>query len=241
MNIAIDVGNSSAKTGLFKGHELVSANKFVTNSELIDYVTDCGAESLIISSVGSKSDELLALSKSFTSPIILDYRTPLPITLRYESAETLGVDRIAAVVGAWQKYERANCLVIDMGTAITYDFIDNEANYWGGGITAGVKMKTTALHNYTESLPLIELKDAKIDLIGRSTTDSILSGVINGTAAEVEGIISEYADKYENLRVILTGGDSQYFERRIKAPIFVAQNLVLEGLNAILTYNAQDR
>jgi type III pantothenate kinase len=167
---------------------------------------------------------------------MLDHKLPLPIKNNYGTPETLGVDRIAAVCGAQQIFPFQNCLVIDAGTCVTFDIIDKDGVYYGGAISPGMHMRFKAVHTFTARLPLISpVPEAK--LIGDSTETSIQSGVINGMAAEMVGIIQRYQVKFNDLRVILCGGDTLFFENKLKASIFASPELVLVGLNSILIYN----
>ncbi len=146
------------------------------------------------------------------------------------------MDRLAGVCGAIELFKETDTLVIDAGTCITYDFVDKQKNYFGGSISPGLKMRFKAVHTFTAKLPLVDSANA-VGLIGDSTESSIQSGVINGMIAEIEGIIMRYQDKYPGLRVILCGGDTAFFENKLKASIFAAPDLVLIGLNSILIYN----
>jgi len=128
------------------------------------------------------------------------------------------------------------CLVIDAGTCITYDFVDANRNYQGGGISPGLNMRFRAVHTFTAKLPLVTpIKGAR--LIGDTTESSIQSGVVNGLLAEMEGIIRLYTEEFPGLRVILCGGDAGFFENQLKASIFASPELVLLGLNSILIHN----
>ena len=130
--------------------------------------------------------------------------------------------------------------MIDAGTCITYEFISAKGEYFGGGISPGIRLRLQALNNYTKFLPLIEPE--KIDfIVGSSTKDSILSGVMNGVRLEAEGIIAEYEKQFGGIRVLLTGGDAAFFETVLKSKIFATPHLVLIGLNKILQHNAPPR
>jgi type III pantothenate kinase len=146
------------------------------------------------------------------------------------------MDRIAGVCGAIQLFPGSNNLVIDAGTCITYDFVDEMAQYHGGGISPGLNMRFKAVHTFTAKLPLVSAK-AGVDLIGTTTETSIQSGVINGLLSEIEGTIGRYAVKFPGLKVILCGGDAGFFENQLKATIFAVPDLVLFGLNSILIHN----
>jgi type III pantothenate kinase len=170
--------------------------------------------------------------------VILENETPLPIKNRYQSPETLGKDRLAAVTGAYQLYPDQNILVIDAGTAVTFDFITRKGEYLGGSISPGLSMRFRALHTFTSRLPLLQAEEIGY-LTGCNTRESILSGVINGLRTEIDGIIDRYILLWPSLQVILTGGDTKYFEKTLKNSIFATPNLVLTGLKLILDYNLE--
>jgi type III pantothenate kinase len=141
--------------------------------------------------------------------------------------------------GAVLKYPIQNRLVIDAGTCITYDFIDDNDNYLGGAISPGIRLRFESLHNYTAKLPLLTLESLndqdseleKIPFIGNSTFESINSGVINGVINEIEGFISQYEAVYPKFIIILTGGDTEFLAKRLKNTIFANSNFLLESLN----------
>ena len=154
----------------------------------------------------------------------------------YESKNTLGRDRIAVAVGANFLCSNRNVLIIDAGTAITYEFVDENNVYQGGSISPGLGTRLKSLHEFTKQLPLVEPKDIDI-LYGKDTETAILTGVVNGVTFEIEGYINQFKEKYDNLFVFLTGGTAFFFERKLKSIIFASPNLLLIGLNRILNYN----
>ena len=156
----------------------------------------------------------------------------------YKTPTTLGVDRLALVSASVNKFSSKNVLIIDAGTCITYDFIDNKNNYLGGAISPGVYTRYKSLNNLTAKLPLLKPRTVK-NITGNSTKQSIHSGVINGVLFEIEGVIKNYNTKYEDLTVILTGGDSKFLSKQLKNSIFANSNFLLEGLNYILEFNSQ--
>ncbi len=171
----------------------------------------------------------------------LDYDTPLPINNKYSSKQTLGRDRIAAVVGASKIFPGRNILVIDAGTCITYDFINNKNEYLGGAISPGLRMRFKALNKFTGRLPAVEHRGTEIpDLIGDTTEGSILSGVINGLSGEINGFINSYKSNNNRLETIITGGDHKYFDKLLKYKTFAAPFLVLDGLKGILDFNERN-
>ncbi|MDZ7847381.1 MAG: type III pantothenate kinase [Owenweeksia sp.] len=163
---------------------------------------------------------------------------PLPFKLKYKTPETLGLDRIALAAAAAHDYPGKNCLVIDAGTCLTYDFIDRERNYHGGAIAPGLKMRYQALHHFTARLPLVAHR-AEVELIGDSTETSIQAGVAGGIFYEVKATIEAYQMRYPGLITVLTGGDYAAFEGLSKNGIFAAPEFLLHGLNNILEYYAE--
>ncbi len=178
--------------------------------------------------------------KNYNFPkIYLNPETLLPINKNYETPETLGSDRIAGAVGANFLFPNQNCLIIDMGTAIKYDYVSADGTFQGGIISPGKRIRFEALHTFTKRLPLVEATEIP-DLIGKSTITCIQSGVVNGIIAEVNGMIENYKN-LGDCQVILCGGDAPFFESRIKKPTFANSNLVLIGLNRILQYNVEQK
>jgi type III pantothenate kinase len=239
MNLVVDYGNTFAKVGIFDQHTMVQQRAFSDAGELKYFLQNFSADCFIISSVNQEASTVLPWVGHIEKKIILTSQLPLPINNRYSTPTTLGVDRIAGVCGAQQKFPNEHCLVIDAGTCITYDFIDNKKNFLGGGISPGLRMRFKAVNTFTARLPLVDFTESP-ELIGNSTETCIQSGVIQGTIEEIKGIIVQYQQKFEGLRVILCGGDARFFENKLKAPIFAIPELVLSGLNSILLYNVGD-
>jgi len=174
------------------------------------------------------------------NPIFLDHNTPLPIKNEYKSPETLGKDRLAAVIGAATMFPNNSSLVIDAGTCITYDFINFEKEYYGGAISPGLETRFKSLNHFTQALPLIEYKGNSVpEFTGNNTENAILSGVINGFAAEISAFIEHYKSEHNSLNIIISGGHYKYFDKLLKYKTFAAPNLVLTGLKAILDFNEQ--
>jgi type III pantothenate kinase len=169
--------------------------------------------------------------------IDLSHSTPLPFKNLYRTPENLGKDRIAAAAGAFAAFPDTHTLIIDMGTAITFDILTSAGNYLGGNISPGLAMRFRALHAFTSRLPQLE-KDEFSDDPGTDTRSAIISGVQKGILYEIQGYIEHFSKLYPGLKVILTGGDGDFFAKPLKSPIFVIPNLVLCGLNFILDFNA---
>ena len=152
----------------------------------------------------------------------------------------MGLDRIAAAVGAHFLYPNNSLLIIDVGSAITFDFLSDKATFLGGNISPGLQFRLKSLHQFTNKLPLVQPKD-QIKLFSQTTEEAINSGVIRGICYEIENYIEEYENNYENLTSVLTGGDTYFFARILKKRIFAEEKLVLIGLNQILKYNNVDK
>ena len=236
MNLVIDSGNTLFKAATFSGTNLEKKHSFLKKEELKSFLNHHTFANAIVSSVSMDGHEMLSWIKA-SKKILLTHLLPLPIRIKYKTPETLGVDRIAAVCGVVDIFPKRNSLVIDAGTAITYDFIDSDGNYEGGAISPGIKMRFESLHTFTQRLPLVA-KEGDLPLIGSSTETCIRSGVLNGAIAEMQGIINNYKQLYPDLGVVLCGGDSFFFENKLKPTIFATPDLVLSGLNRILLHNA---
>jgi len=170
--------------------------------------------------------------------LLLDEKTPVPFKSKYQTPSTLGNDRKANIAGAMKLFPGKDVLVIDVGTCLKTDFINEAGEYLGGSISPGLEMRFKSLKHFTARLPLVTYESFD-ELTGNSTKNSILSGVINGMMMEIEGFIEKYDLKYSNLSVILTGGDTYVFDKNLKISIFVAPYLSLSGLNEILIYNVE--
>ena len=237
MNLIIDIGNNSAKFFLFNGEQIVlHTRRENTGFDVIDewnrlYDIDKAIVSTVIADSRELQDELDKLN----CPVVrFSSSTPLPLEIGYRTPGTLGSDRIAAAVGAWNEAPGRNLLIIDAGTAITVDFVGKDGKYNGGNIAPGIKMRLRALHEYTSRLPMVD-KEGDTPAIGYDTETAIRSGVINGICHEIEGYINEFKQKYCDLLVFLTGGDEKPLKNRIKNCIFADKYLVAKGLNRILT------
>ncbi|MCK4677294.1 MAG: type III pantothenate kinase [Bacteroidales bacterium] len=239
MNLIIDIGNTLIKLALFDKNNLVRQKTLpgLSINELIDFIIDPqNINSAILSAVKNYP---AALKNYFVDNfyfIELTEETAIPLLNMYQTPETLGRDRIAAATGANHLFPDQHILVVDAGTCITYDYINNKNVFLGGSISPGIDIRFKALHTFTGNLPLVTREEESL-LTGNSTQRSILSGVMHGIYAEMEGIIRMYKKNYPDIKVILTGGDVIYFEKRLKNKTFAFPNLVLTGLNIILGYN----
>jgi len=243
MNLVLDLGNTYGKIAVCDQNRVIEAATYekITSREIsyfhIRYSKLKGA---IVSSVVNYSRELIDyLSSLYGHCIELNHSTPIPLDNKYLTPDTLGYDRIAAAVGAYTIYPGKNVLVIDAGTAITYDIVTARGEFLGGNISQGVEIRFKSLNKYTNRLPHLERPEETPPLVGSSTHEAIQSGIINGLLFEMDGFIGAISELYPKLQVVLTGGDAKYFVGKLKSSIFVDPNLNLIGLNRILEHNAE--
>lgn len=242
MQLCVDIGNTRVKTGLFKKDELIYNS--VSDLEPVYVIKDAfeknpEIEALIISSVRKELDIELVPIPETIHHVLFDFETPLPIYNLYESKESLGPDRIALAAGAHALFPRENCLIFDAGTCLTMEFINQRSQYLGGSISPGIQMRLDAMHQGTAKLPQVLLdRSFKMDL-GKNTTDCMMAGAVNGIINEINGAIASFKSEYNDIRVIVTGGDIKIFEKELKSTIFADPNLVLRGLNKILLHNIE--
>ena len=239
MNLAIDIGNTRVKVGVFLEGELSAQGIWPDFSlervETLAY--NHPIKNVILSTVGPLEAEVTPWMEERFFFLQLTHHTQIPILNRYKTPETLGKDRLAAVIGAQVEFPGQNCLVIDAGTCITYDLLTADKTYHGGTIAPGIQMRLEAMHKMTAKLPLVE-RSPLGPIIGTSTTTALQNGAQWGALLEAKAFIDQCEEQYGSLQVIFTGGDASFFEKYLKRKIFVNQHLVLTGLNKILTYNA---
>jgi len=239
MILTVDVGNTRIKAAVFEGDILLEYFVFMKNDlqKNIENILKKfkNITHLVVASVGNvEKDSFLA----FNDELIVHFVThndPFPFVNGYRTPETLGIDRMVLAAGATLQFPSRNRLVIDAGTCVTYDFIDDNDTYLGGAISPGLRLRYESLHNYTSKLPLLELGNPK-HFIGSSTSQSIHSGIVNGLVYEIDGFIDEYKGLSSNFIIILTGGDTEFLAKRLKNTIFANSNFLIESLNQTFQY-----
>lgn len=239
VHLCLDKGNTRVKAGIFKNNNLLLMQVYDVFGayELETLRNRFLPTSCILCNVGEPDDALIRLlNTTFEQFILFDNTTILPIIIKYKTPETLGKDRIAAVVGAQWLKPNTNLLVVDAGTAITYDLIDASGIYHGGNIAAGLEMRLKALHAFTKRLPLVQ-PNAEVDFMGNNTVNALSAGALYGIQFEINGYFDTLKIKYPELSLFLTGGDLNYFASKLKSPIFAEKNLVLIGLSRIIQCN----
>jgi type III pantothenate kinase len=240
MNLIVDIGNTSTKIAVFDGQIKLSHSRIneLSCEEIEKEMKGLKIEKAIVSSVKSLPpfiSDLLFPDIPFVH--ILSHRSLLPFEIEYDTPETLGPDRIAAIAGAFNLFPGMEVLVIDAGTALTIDYLSAES-YKGGNISPGLSMRFRALNKFTDMLPLVSTTE-NYSFPGRNTVDAISAGVITGIIYEINEYIRTFENKHRNFKVILTGGDSGFLKDKINYYITYLPDIVTDGLNYILEYNAK--
>lgn len=238
MHFVVDVGNTTVKSALTDDGNVIEVHcGQLCSDEVRRMVRTAGITCGICSSVRDLGTEEKVFLDCLPFPVAyLSADVPLPLRIDYSTPHTLGPDRIAAAVGAWNRFPCRNILVIDAGTAITYDVVTCDGAFLGGNISPGKDLRIKSLHEHTGKLPKIDAT-GDTPLIGYSTETALRSGIIGGIQYEMQGYISRLSSEYESLLVFLTGGDAEMFEKPIKNRIFAERFLVLEGLDCICKFN----
>lgn len=240
MNLIIDIGNTQAKLVMFDGETPVAEHR--TSNETLEalplVLEQFAIRRAIVGSVADPSPALDLMLSSLPFPTLrMTPSTPLPLIENlYRTPHTLGLDRLAAVVGAVSQKPGHDLLVIDAGTCVTYDFVDHKGRYLGGNISPGLHMRLQAMHEQTARLPLVD-EAGETPLLGHDTETALRSGAQHGLRYEMEGYIQALKQKYPSLLVFLTGGGLSDFDSPIKSGIFADRFLVSRGLNRILQHN----
>lgn len=243
MILVVDVGNTRIKAAVFEGGTLseifvfskIELQKNIQNIlKNFEKITD-----MVVSSVGDVEKRSFLAYNKVLNVHFLSHEDSFPFQNCYATPKTLGIDRMVLAAGATIQFPCQNRLVIDAGTCVTYDFIDEKNNYLGGAIAPGLRLRYEALHNFTAKLPLLSLESPN-NFIGTSTSESIHSGVVNGFVYEIDGFINEYKARYSNFIIILTGGDTDFLAKRLKNTIFANSNFLLESLNQTFQYKIKN-
>lgn len=233
MNLALDIGNTKIKWGLFDDNELICRGVFSSGNSVPSYLKSKDIKAVVFCASGNKESKLMRFLNRFQWILDID-KIPIPFKTDYQTPDTLGKDRVAAIAGASIFCKDQDLLIIDTGTCITFDFLRNDGVHKGGTISPGLKMRWQAMNYFTEKLPLINNSPKKLSPNACSTISAIEQGAFLGILYEIEGYISYFEHLYPKLKILITGGDAPLFVKFIKLQIFAEPNLVLEGLNQIL-------
>ena len=241
--LIIDIGNSSAKVALFE-EDILAEYIHAEHNELLNLLAekarDASVTGAIVSSVIPLDEAIEEAITSLPFPCLrMSAKLKMPFRIAYRTPDTLGADRLAAVAAACMLQPSRDLLVIDSGTAITYDLVTSDGLYVGGNISPGIEMRLKALHQFTGKLPLVDKEGNRV-VIGDTTESAIREGVLQGISYEIEGYINCYMQKYPHLLVFLTGGGVNFLDNRTKSRTFADGLLVLKGLNRILILNNEN-
>lgn len=236
--LTIDQGNSSTKAALWENGEI--KNRFCVRDGEIQAIKDLTAgcklplKAALCSVADSQARMLMTLERYGIDTVDINCRTPMPLKINYRTPETLGADRIAAAMGAFDLYGGKPILVADIGSAATYDLVTADGRYLGGNISPGLGMRLRALNSFTARLPLVDAYDGPTALFGADTREALRSGAVYGVAAELEFYARHTGP---DAKVVLTGGWADVIAAHTGIECIVNHDLVLIGLNSILTYN----
>jgi len=243
-NLVLDIGNTNGKLAVFKDRELLHYQSLSQLSPVLlkEIIEKYKVNNSTISSVSRELDEVIDTLKQNSNYVEFSTSLNTGIKNYYQSVQTLGLDRWAKVVAANCLYRNENCLMIDAGTCITYDLLNDQAEYYGGSISLGFQMRFQALNHFTGRLPLVEWNREELEIPeGRDTGSAIKNGVLQGTMNEVEGFIAQQNKNNKDLKVLITGGDAAFLLVQLKKTIFAPQiihdpYLVLKGLNEVIAF-----
>lgn len=241
MNLILDIGNTSAKAAIYKGNSLVKKERLETFSRasLESFLGNVQPAKAIISSVATGPADVISVVRECIKNVHnLTWKSEYPFKISYGTPETLGVDRLAAAAGALLKFNGHDLLVIDAGSAVTFDIVAG-GEYMGGSISPGLTMRFRSLHEFTVGLPLAELSES-FSFPGASTHDAIAGGVLMGLVFEINEYIRTFEKRYNALITVITGGDGEKLSSLTERKVICYPDLVADGLNYLLEYNAKN-
>ena len=253
MLLAIDVGNSNNVIGLFAGDKLLTHWRIRTEwTRTPDEYWVLIKEFILLNNVETETiDEIIVacvvpplipilkeMSKKyfFCEPLIIGPGVKTGISILYNNPAEVGADRIVNSVAAYEKYS-GPLIVLDFGTATTFDVVSKKGEYLGGVIFPGVQLSMEALFKHAAKLPRVELAEPE-RVIGKSTIESIQSGAIHGFVSMIEGMVSKIqAELGQTTQVIATGGVIPLIANKAKSIDVIDPFLTLEGLQIIHKHN----
>ena len=249
MLLVIDIGNTNTSLGVYNGEKLVAHWRLTTaRSRTLDEWGVHARNLFELAGLDFKSIDAIAIASvvpplNFTlkqmaeryfdvTPLFIDHTVDTGVRILYEPPADVGADRIVDAVAAIHKYG-APCIVVDFGTATTFDAINSQGQYLGGVITPGISISSDALFQRTAKLPRVEIKRPE-KVIGSTTVEAMQSGLYHGYAGLVDGILRKMIDEIGNMpRVIATGGLAPLIAKGSQFIQEVDENLTLDGLRLV--------
>lgn len=255
MLFVADIGNTSITTGIYDGENLLYTWKLASDKKrsedeygiiLHNFIQNAGVlgklEGAVISSVVLPLTErfVVAIEKYLKVPVInLTHKTKTGITIDLDKPREVGADRIANACAAYNIYKKT-AVVVDFGTATTFDIVSSDGKFLGGVITPGIRISADALNAFTSLLPKVRI-EAPPSAIGKNTIDAMLSGLVFGHGAMIDGLVERVEKELgEPVITIATGGYSEIVTDCLKRPFdYLNPNLTLEGLRLIYEINKE--
>ena len=237
-NLIVDEGNTLCKIAVIDENELLceAVSEEFDMASATQMIEQFSVGKAVVASTRQGAEKIAEqLRSKLDKVLIFSSQTEVPIAVEYSSRQTLGADRVAMAVGVVCEMGIENALIVDMGSAITFDVVENGV-FKGGNISLGVAMRFRALNEFTASLPLCKATEPNGEF-GKSTTEAIEQGVMQGVLYEIEGYAERILSKNDKKSIIFCGGDAESFVNRIKNAIFAPRKLMFTGLNRILEHN----
>ncbi len=239
MIAVVDIGNTQTKLAVFQNSIIIHEEIF-NQSEFKEKISKLSNINVfVLSEVANYKDEVYWLQLHHKT-FVINRSQKFPFKNLYKTPDTLGIDRMVLAAGAVFNFPYKNCLIIDMGTCITYDYVTQQGHYLGGSIAPGMRLRFESLHEKTANLPLLSYESYD-EFYGNTTQTAILNGVINGMTYELNGYIEDFQKRFDNFIIILTGGDSKYFVKKLKSPIFAESNFFQKSLKQLYLYQDNDQ
>lgn len=241
VTLCLDFGNTRLKAAIFIDNDLKEVISLLDDADktIQDILNVYKPDKSILSSVINHNAGIESILRSSTLYHKVSHETKLTFSIPSGKKEAIGTDRLAMIAAAVHFFPGKNTLVIGLGSCITYNFVNQYDQFLGGSISPGMHMRFKSMHDYTAKLPLIDEINFEtgIPLVGYDTKLNMVSGVVNGMACEIDGIINKYFERYSNFNVLLTGGNSAFFASQLKNKIFADSNFLFKGLYALSELN----
>ena len=238
-NLIIDIGNTAVKAAWTEGMTLGKTFRY-QGEKVQDFLESLTRRNrpavMVVASVYAISEADADRMRACCGTLLILDGAHTDLLKRKGLPEYLTYDRAASILAARYLFHGKGCTVFDLGTTLTVDFTDAAGTYLGGNVSLGCRTRFKALNRYSRALPLVDTPE-EVPVTGTTFLSSIGAGVVSGIMFELEGYAGLYADHV----IVFTGGDANYFAKRMKNSIFVVCNLVLMGLALIADEYVKDQ